>query len=497
MWGRDVGGGSFGDRNRRSQDDSLRQKSKEGHSMPPPGGPSDRRCGLEGRGYTCQAKVKPMPRVGGKDGIGGKCKDTIERRRDMPEITVLPLRERAQVMREVLEERLETVLPAAMRAAGLDMWLVLCQEDDYDPLFRGLMPMDTWAPILQMLVFHDRGDAVERINLSMTRTGGLYEAPWKGRDEAEQWAMLAEVVRERDPKRIGINTGRVQWAAGGLTHNLYEQLVAAIGEEYAGRLVSAEELVVKWAATLSEKEVEVYEDVVGVAHALLAECFSRKAIEPGVTTAADVEWYYWHRVADLGMEVSFKPFFDIVRAPAEKEKHGAEDATIRAGDLIHSDVGVRYLGLCSDHQQLAYVLREGETEAPKGLRVLHAEAQKLQAAFMGEFKEGLSGNEMLGLILARAREEGIPGAKIYSHSLGHFLHEPGPLIGLPWEQERCEGRGDVRLGENMSFTMELCVRGPVAEWDGEEVTLSVEEDVVFAGGVCRPIGGTQTEMYLI
>jgi hypothetical protein len=116
---------------------------------------------------------------------------------------------------------------------------------------------------------------------------------------------------------------------------------------------------------------------------------------------------------------------------------------------------------------------------------------------MAEFRHGLTGNELLGNILARARREGIPGPRVYSHSLGLFLHEPGPLIGLPWEQEACPGRGDVALDYNNCFTMELSVTGPVAEWDGQELRLSLEQDVAFTRDGCRLIGGRQTAFHVI
>jgi len=415
----------------------------------------------------------------------------------IPFPTVLPIRDRAGILREVVEERLTTVLPIAMREAGLDMWIVLCQEDDLDPVFPSLLPMDTWCPILQMLVFYDTGEQIERINLSMTNTAGLYEKSWQGRNHEEQWPALAAIVRERNPERIGINTGSVQWAAGGLTHNLYLQLAEALPQMYVERLESAEPLVTRWAATLTDRQVELFEHVAKVAHAILAECFSHRAILPGVTTTEDLEWYYWQRAADLGLEVSFRPFFNLIRSEAARETLGPEDRTIRPGDVIHSDVGIRYLGLSSDHQQLAYVLRPGETKAPEGLRALMAQANRLQNVFMGQFERGLTGNELLGRILTRAREEGIPGPRVYSHSLGHFLHQPGPLIGLPWEQEQCPGRGDVRLENNYCFTMELSVAGPVAQWEGQEVTLPMEEDVVFTKEGCRPLDGRQKEFYLI
>jgi len=106
----------------------------------------------------------------------------------LPRPKVLPLRQRSDVIHRVLKKRLETVLPAAMHENGFDMWLVLCQEDNWDPIHDTFCPMDPWRPILQMLVFFDRGpeSGVERINLSMTNMQGLYDTPWQGKNHLEQ-----------------------------------------------------------------------------------------------------------------------------------------------------------------------------------------------------------------------------------------------------------------------------------------------------------------------
>ncbi|MCC7355372.1 MAG: aminopeptidase P family protein [Anaerolineae bacterium] len=412
---------------------------------------------------------------------------------------ILPLRQRADVIHRILKKRLDTILPVAMREAGLDMWLILCQEDNLDPVFTTLIPPDTWCPILQILVFYDRGGerGVERINLSGTNTHDLYDRPYKGQVEREQWPLLRQIIAERDPQRIGLNIGSVAWAAGGLTHNLYTQLVQQLPPKYVERLVSAEPVATRWLATLTDDELGVYEHVVQVAHALIAECFSRRAIVPHVTTTPDLEWHYWQRAADLGLEVSFKPYFSIIRSNEMKATYGSDDRVIRPGDLIHCDVGIRYLRLNSDHQQLAYVRRPGELAAPTGLQKLMAEATRLQDIFMAEFREGLTGNQLLKNILTRARNEGVPNPRVYSHSLGLFLHEPGPLIGLPWEQESCPGRGDVVLNHNYAFTMELSVTGPVPEWDSQEVRLGREEDVAFTPRGCYPLDGRQTVFHII
>jgi len=413
--------------------------------------------------------------------------------------TVLPMRQRSDVIYQTLKERLATVLPIAMREAGLDMWIILCQEDNPDPVYATLIPMDTWCPILQILVFYDPGEgqAIEGINISGTNTKDLYDWPYRRQIEEEQWPLLRKVVEERDPQRIGINTGSVQWAAGGLTHNLYLQLSEALPARYVERLTSAEALVTRWLATLSDQELVLYDHVVHLSRSIIAECYSRQVIVPGVTTTQDLVWHYWQRCADLGLQVSFKPFFGLLRSDAMRAVYGDDDLIIRPGDLLRCDVGLRYLRLNTDHQQSAYVLRGGESDAPAGLRALFTHCTRLQDVFMDEFQRGLTGNELLTRILTRARRECIPGAKVYSHSLGHMLHEPGPLIGLPWEQERCVGRGDVRLQPNYCFTMELCVSAPVPEWNGQVVRLAQEEDVCFTEEGCRPVNGRQPRLYLV
>ena len=412
-------------------------------------------------------------------------------------VEILPIKQRMRWMRETIAERLDTVLPAAMRAADLDCWLVLCQEDNEDPVFRTLIPPDAWCPILQILAFFDHGDRVERVSFAMTGTGGLYEQPWTGRDSAEQWALLAGWLAERQPRRIGLNIGSVQWAAGGLTHNLYTQLGAAVGESMVARFVSAEPLVVHWMATLTARQIDAFETTVSMAHEILAHCLSDEVIEPDRTSTEDLEWYYWQTAVDLGLELSFRPFFRTIRSDEAKARYGAEDRVIRCGDLVHSDVGIRYLGLCSDHQRVAYVRRPGEQAAPASWLALFDEAHRLQDCFCAEFVAGLSGDELLSRILGRARAEGVASPKVYSHSLGHLLHEPGPLIGLPWQQDGVPGRGDVRLGDGMAFTMELSVTGPIAEWGGQVATLPLEEDVVFSQGRCSVVDGRQETFYLI
>ncbi len=414
---------------------------------------------------------------------------------------VFTMRERCEIVNRILRERLDTVVPQMMRETGFDMWLVICNEDNHDPVFRTMLPMNTWTPILQILVFFDRGQkqGVERLSISRTNTFDFYDKPYKVEKPEQQWVWLREVVEARDPKRIAINQGEVIWAADGLSATLKGKLVAALPDRYTARLESGENLCRRYLETLTGEEMRLYPYVVSISHAIIREVYSRKVIVPGITTAEDLRWAYWQRCADLGIDVSFTPVFRVVRREngGTAERRARPEDPIRRGDLINCDLGIHYLGLVTDCKQWAYVLREGETEPPASLKQLLAESNRLQDILVSEMVRGRSGNDILRAALSMAREAGLNNPRIYSHSCGLLLHEPGPLIGHPLEQEHWAGRGDVELNFNTSFTVELSVDGAVPEWDGQSVRMSTEAQILFTAEGTQFLDGRQREFHLV
>jgi hypothetical protein len=416
---------------------------------------------------------------------------------------VLTQKERYETVDAVTRLRLDTLLPRMMDETNIDMWVMLCNEDNVDPVYKTMIPYRVWTEITQILVLYKPGPGkeVERLNISRTKMNGLHKDTWDYRaytqgEGEDQWSCLGRIVKERDPKRIGINTSDVIWAADGLSVSMKEKLCETIGEKYSARLVSAEPLSVLWLETLIDEEIELFERAVAISHALIAETFSSKAIVPNYTTLDDLKWHYIQGAADLGCDVEATSF-SFIRSPQDKEKYGKDDKVIRPGDLIRCDVCLIYLRYHTDHHQWGYVLRQGETDVPESFKKIMAEGNRLQDVYIGEFKAGLTGNQILKNVLQTAEAKGIMNPKIYSHALGYFLHEPGPLIGLPWEQVNTGPRGEVKLVPNSGFVAELSVACPVPEWNGEMLRFALEEDLVYTKNGVVFLDGRQTKFHLV
>jgi Xaa-Pro aminopeptidase len=407
---------------------------------------------------------------------------------------ILTLRQQAAVQNEWLKLRLERILPELMRQEGFDMWLVICQENNEDPVFRSLVPAtQLYASRTSMLVFFDKGtEGIERLTVSRSGIGGLYKSVWEP-EKIDQWVRLGQIIKERNPKKIGINISEVSNYGDGLSATMEKKLKAALAPEVLPRVQSAERLAVRWLERRSPEELEVYPRIVAIAHRIIAEGFSPAVITPGVTTTEDVAWWMRERSRQLGFTNWFHTSIDIQR-PASSP-HGNSNV-IHRGDLLHCDFGITYLGLNTDTQQMAYVLREGETDAPAGLHAAFAQGNRLQDIHLEEMKTGRTGNEVLAAALKRAKAEGLRPS-IYTHPLGYHGHAAGTTIGMWDKQDGVPGTGDHPLFDDTAYSIELNVTAKVPEWENRDVRIALEQDAVFTKGGPRFLDQRQTKLILI
>ncbi len=410
---------------------------------------------------------------------------------------ILSEQERARVMNEILEWRLENIVPQLMRREKIDMWVIVCREYNEDPVYLSMVPEPSMAARrTSILIFHDKGDkGVERLTGSFYGMGKWYKSIYTDKTK-DQIVTLAGYIKDSDPKRIGINESET-WAFGdGLSASFKARLVDALGPKYAARLVSAENLCVGWLETRSPRELSIYPYICSIAHTIIAEFFSNKMIVPDITTTQDVVWWIRQKFTDLGVETWFQPSVSIQRSKKEAEKYEERDNVIRRGDLLHCDIGIKYLGLCTDTQQNAYVCKIGETDAPEGLKQALTRANRLQDIVMSEHKWGRTGNEVLKSSLDRAKAEGL-SASVYCHPLGIHGHAAGFMVGLWNRQDGVPVRGDYPLYYNTCYAIEMNISHEVPEWDNQSVRMALEESGVFTKDGCQFIDGRQTKLYLL
>lgn len=417
---------------------------------------------------------------------------------------VLTQREQAKVIDDLLEERLRTVLPTLMRREGFDMWVIISREYNEDPIIRTMLPA-VWfaARRTTMLVVYDKGKdnkgndlGFEYLAVARYDVGKIFKRAWDPDRNPDQWGQLAKIIEERNPKKIGINKAPSWGHADGLTSNDYDQLLTALPKRLYPLVKSAEKLGVAWLETRTEKEMVIYQQICRIAHTIIAEGFSDKVIQPGVTTTEDVVWWYREEIKRLKLDTWFQPSVSIQRnEPEAITTKRPQPLVIMPGDFLHVDFGITYLRLNTDTQQHAYILKPGETDAPEYLKNAFKRGNKLQDILTGNFKEGRSGNQ----ILADSRKQAIDGGitpSIYTHPIGFHGHAAGTTIGMWDMQEGVPFTGDYAMHYNTAYSIELNASVYVIEWK-KEIKIQLEEDGYFDETGFRYIDGRQTELILV
>jgi Xaa-Pro aminopeptidase len=420
----------------------------------------------------------------------------------------LPLREQADVRDRWLTQRLLDLLPGLMDRAGIDLWLVIGREYNEDPVLATLLPA-TWLSARRrtILVLHRSDDGVTPAAVSRYPVGQFLpawsadEAPGPPTEES-QWAAIRRIVQQADPRRIGIDVSESFALADGLSHTEHRLLTEALGP-YADRLVPAEELAVGWLETRLPEEIRALHALNRLVHEVIDEAYSPAVIRPGTTTALDVAWWLRQRFHDLGVEPWFQPTVMLQRAgvPLVEERDTLlpavpYDAVIEPGDLVHCDVGLASLGLRTDTQRNGYVLRDGETAAPDGLRAALRTGNRMQDLTTAALTVGRTGNEVLAAARAAAAAEGID-ADVYSHPVGFHGHGAGPAIGQWDAQDGVRGAGDYPIHPDTAYALELAVRRRVPEWGGQCVRMALEQGIALTADGVEYLDDRQTELIFI
>ena len=417
---------------------------------------------------------------------------------------ILPQRARAEVIDDILKERFNELLPKLMDDTGFDMWILISREYNEDPVLKTMLPA-TWlnARRRTILVFYRNKEenTIEKLAVARYNFGENIISAWDKDKEPDQWKRLMQIIEERQPKSIGLNYSDYFNICDGIVKTDYEAFMNNLPEKYESRVRSAEQLAIGWIETRTEREMIIYNQLVDITHDIIAEAFSEKVITPGVTTTTDVEWWMRDKITALGLKTWFHPTVDVQRTAEELGNHlyafsnRPENMVILPGDLVHCDIGITYLRLNTDCQEIAYVLKPNETAPPLFLQNAFKEGNRVQDIFTSNFKTGRTGNEVLKASLEQGKAEGLRPA-IYTHPLGSYGHSSGTTLGMWDAQAGVPVTGDYPLHENTVYAIELNTTVNIPEWK-RDIRIMLEEAGFWGEDGFRYVNGRQTKLLTI
>jgi Xaa-Pro aminopeptidase len=417
---------------------------------------------------------------------------------------ILPERERAQLVDEVLRDRLNNLLPKLMDRTGIDMWILISREYNEDPVLKTMLPA-TWlnARRRTIILFYRKKeeDKTDKLAVARYNFGDNIFSAWDKEKQPNQWERLIELIEERNPEKIGLNFSTNFNIADGLDKTDYDEFIEYLPRKFRSKIISAQPLATAWIETRTEREMVIFNQLVDITHDIIAEAFSEKVITPGITTTTDVEWWMRQKVTDLGLETWFHPSVDVQRSNEVMGNHlysfsnRPENMVILPGDLLHCDFGISYLRLNTDCQELAYVLKPNEKEPPSFLVEALKHGNRVQDIFTNNFETGKSGNDILLKSLAQAKAEGLRPA-IYTHPLGSYGHSSGVTLGMWDSQGGVPGTGDYPLYEETVYAIELNTTVYIEKWK-RDIRIMLEEAGFYGKDGFRYVNGRQTKLLTV
>jgi Xaa-Pro dipeptidase len=410
-------------------------------------------------------------------------------------------KQRYEMLRLIRQEKFDLILPGAMRDNNVDMWIHVVESGKRDPLaldIGGWFEYRAWEPI-GYHIFTDRGEnRIERIILGGEDQDGLYDIIGSGQD-------LRKFVEERDPKVIAVNMSTKLPIANGLSHKAYLSMTKALGEKYTSRIVSAENVITDFRVRRVQREIIAFANACEIQRQIMDEALRR--IKPGITTREEVGWWAQDQLWAQGLPPSFEaatlhiPYMPGVSHSevSDRSETRKPGYVFQRGDFMSWDMGIGYLNFGTDFKRNAYILKEGETDIPKGLKHAWGRALEAREIIRKTFKIGRTAGESLNAIVQALEAGGFvhtpsddvssqyrdltnalgdsdkSGFTIDFHAAGNTSVgdvTTGPSIA-PFRKDRAH----LMVQQNYIFAFEFVVNTWVPEW-GKRMSISYEDNSI-------------------
>lgn len=385
-------------------------------------------------------------------------------------------------MNQVRNDKFDLVLPEVMKENNIDMWIIMNREGNFDPLYLDMG--EGYVGSTGYYIFTDNGtDRIERAALGI---GGYLLSEGGSYDYFGSHTELKDYVSTRDPKRIGLNISKSIGGADGLSYSGYLELSEILGKKYADRFVSAEKLVSDFRSRRVASEIAVYGEAGELSYQIAERAFSNEVITPGETTLEDVAWFMKDQLFKNNLESSFGMPSVYVTGP-DGVVATSTDRIIQRGDVLMLDWGVGLMNMYTDMKRMAYVLKEGETEVPAGIKNAFDQGVKVRNIIKKTIKPGVTAQQAEDAIYKALVDAGFNKMKGFNqftdldktdviigcHSVGNWGHGIGPSIAF---------FNPVRLTYEIKpsnlLSIELFAYTKIPEWGGKKLRVPLEDDAV-------------------
>jgi len=399
---------------------------------------------------------------------------------------------------EIRTQRINTLLPTTLESANVDCWLVICRENNNDPIadhIGGENAGGTAAFLFynddngfHSLVFSPSGEATALDELDIH---DKVVSVARGKSAVSQ---AVDFIKEKDFVSIAVNSSDSNSMADGLSYTQRAELEALLGD-HENRLKSATELIYEWLSIKLPEEVAILKKAAQLTADWQIEAY--KQVVPGTSTDADIARFLKKKMAEYGVTDGWAPDQNpnVNSGPDRGHSH-ATNKVIMPGDVIQIDFGIKVFDRwVSDIQRFAYVLKPGETKAPDDIRHYWESGKAGNRAALAAMKPGVKGVDVdraQRVLMEKANSEYVMWST--GHPVGYVAHDVGPnLGGSQASHVRPAAQKELKAGMTFAFDGFHAWKLP----DGNIKTISVEEMAVVKDDGAEYLIAPQEKLILI
>jgi len=374
----------------------------------------------------------------------------------------------------------------------VDLWMTFVRETTAggDPVLPLIYGTDlTWQ---SAFIFTKSGESIAIVGhfeAETARRTGAYNEVIPYHESIRE--VLVETLTHLNPKHIALNYSKDDVYADGLSYGLYQVLMGYLENTgFVDKIIPANEIIAALRGRKTFLEIDRIKKAVQTTAQIYHQTFN--FIQPG-QSEKEISAFMHDQLATRNLE----PAWDLnhcptINAGAESivGHVGPTDITVKRGQLLHFDFGVKENGYCSDIQRMVYFLGEGETEPPSEVTKAFTTIVTAIQETVKAMKPGMKGVEVDKIARGIITTAGYPEYKYATgHQLGREAHDGGALLGPLWGRYGDTPNWALEVGQ--VYTVEPGIDVPGYGYMG------LEEDVVVTTNCCEFLSEPQTEIILL